>query len=179
MIDQILQLHPGSSWLHVGGDEVWNLKTCSKCKNNNESNSDIFLGHMIPVLEYVKQHSKTPIMWDDMMRDWDLNKLIRMGQLAEPMLWGYRTPLSQHFPKDTWSRYNTAFKRVWMASAFKGAFKSNADYVKIDVRVQNNLDWVHAASNLPNVTVAGLALTGWSRYRTVLGLPNTALFNRL
>ena len=41
----------------------------------------IFLQHMIPVLEHVKDKNLTAIMWDDMMREWTIDFL-------KGMLWG-------------------------------------------------------------------------------------------
>ena len=35
----------------------------------------IFLEHMIPVLQHVRDKGITPIMWDDMMRDWAIDAL--------------------------------------------------------------------------------------------------------
>ena len=35
----------------------------------------LFLDHMRPVLEHIKSKKVVPIIWDDMMRDWDVNVL--------------------------------------------------------------------------------------------------------
>ena len=35
----------------------------------------IFLEHMIPVLQHVRNKNVTPIMWDDMMREWTIDFL--------------------------------------------------------------------------------------------------------
>ena len=55
--------------------QVWNLKTCKKCVEDNRNKSMIFLEHMSPVLQHVGSKGVTPIMWDDMMRDWTIDFL--------------------------------------------------------------------------------------------------------
>ena len=55
--------------------QVWNLKTCKTCMEDNRNKSMVFLEHMIPVLQHVRSKDVTPIMWDDMMRDWTIDFL--------------------------------------------------------------------------------------------------------
>ena len=54
---------------------MWNLKTCRTCADDSRNKSMIFLEHMLSVLQHVKNKSLTPIMWDDMMRDWTIDFL--------------------------------------------------------------------------------------------------------
>ncbi|XP_068762095.1 hexosaminidase D-like [Montipora capricornis] len=165
MIDQVAALHPGIKWFHVGADEVWNLKTCRKCRDDVNNKSMIFLQHMIPVLEHVKDKNLTAIMWDDMMREWTIDFLKVVGKLAEPMIWYYRIDLKRHFPRDMYHRYMAAFPRIWTASAFKGSTGPNSDFVKISKHISNNLQWVEIMNKMSKTNeVLGIALTGWSRY---------------
>ena len=55
--------------------QVWNLKTCPTCTDDQRNKSMIFLEHMIPVLRHVRSKGITPIMWDDMMREWSIDFL--------------------------------------------------------------------------------------------------------
>ncbi|PFX31648.1 Hexosaminidase D [Stylophora pistillata] len=142
MIDQVAALHPGIKRFHVGADEVWNLKTCPTCADDQRNKSMIFLEHMIPVLQHVRNKGITPIMWDDMMREWSIEFLKKMFQ-----------------------RYCEAFPKIWTASAFKGATGPNSDFVTISKHVSNNLQWVEIMSKISKKSdVLGIALTGWSRY---------------
>ncbi|KAJ7383331.1 hypothetical protein OS493_028878 [Desmophyllum pertusum] len=175
MINQVTQLHPGMKWFHVGADEVWNLKTCRACTDDQRNKSVIFLEHMIPVLHHVRSKGVTPIMWDDMMREWTTDFLKEVGKLAEPMLWYYRTDLRRHFPKEMYQRYFEAFPKIWTASAFKGATGPNSDFVTISNHVSNNLQWVEIMSKISKRSqVLGVALTGWSRSLPIKGIKKTA-----
>lgn len=165
LIDQVLALHPGLQWFHIGGDEVWNLKTCPVCLKDAQNKSELFVHHMKPILKHLQGKKVTPIMWDDMMRYWPLEYLKELGPLVEPMVWAYRSDLTGYFPPDMWQRYGKAFKKIWAASAFKGATHPWSNFVPIGFHVQNNLYWLDIISKLPStLEVNGVALTGWSRY---------------
>ncbi|KAJ7384394.1 hypothetical protein OS493_021802 [Desmophyllum pertusum] len=165
LIDQVLALHPGVKWFHIGGDEVWNIKTCSVCQKDARNKSELFVHHMTPILTHLKNKQVTPVMWDDMMRNWPVEYLKELGPLVEPMVWAYASDLTGYYPPDMWQRYGEAFKTIWAASAFKGATHPWSNFVPIGFHVKNNLNWLNIISKLPaTLQVNGIALTGWSRY---------------
>ena len=170
VIREILDLHSEAKWIHLGGDEVWNLKTCSKCKESSMNSAELYQHHMIPLLKFVKELKSgevTPIIWDDMMRDWDVENLKLMAKYVEPMVWAYVPDLDNYykFPNGMWKRYFASFPKIWIASSFKGADKPVTNYPPIDHHIQNHLSWLKILSAFPkSVQVIGVALTGWSRF---------------
>ncbi|XP_078348228.1 hexosaminidase D-like isoform X2 [Oculina patagonica] len=165
LIDQVLTLHRGVKWFHIGGDEVWNLKTCQVCQKDARNKSELFVHHMSPILKHLQSRKITPVMWDDMMRHWPVEYLKVLGPLVEPMVWAYRSDLTGYFPPDMWQRYGEAFNKIWAASAFKGATHPWSNFVPVGFHVQNNLNWLDIIAKLPSsLEVNGIALTGWSRY---------------
>ena len=170
IIRDVLKLHPDSEWIHLGGDEVWNLKTCAKCKESSKSPADLYLHHMIPLFEYVEMQSDgkvIPIIWDDMMRSWDVKDLESMAKYVEPMIWAYVPDLRNYykFPNGMWDRYYKAFEKVWIASSYKGADKPVSNYAPIQQHITNHISWMNIISKFPKtMQVVGIALTGWSRF---------------
>lgn len=170
IIRDVLKLHPDSEWIHLGGDEVWNLKSCAQCKKSSKSSAELFLYHMIPLFEYVEMQSEgkvIPIIWDDMMRHWDVKDLQSMAKYVEPMIWAYVPNLENYykFPNGMWDRYNKAFERIWIASSYKGADKPVSNYVPIQQHITNHISWMNIISKFPKtMQVVGIALTGWSRF---------------
>ena len=80
VLTQVMEVHAGSSHLHIGCDEVFQLGTCSQCvqrinKVNTQPGSAyyntrmLFLDHVKAVASFVNRKGKTPIMWDDMLRN--------------------------------------------------------------------------------------------------------------
>lgn len=75
MIDQVMKLHPGARWLHVGCDEVYYLGEGEASRQwlqqEQNTKANLCLSHMRAVASHVlAQHpSTTPLVWDDMLRD--------------------------------------------------------------------------------------------------------------
>lgn len=59
---------PGSKYLHIGGDEVWNIGLCSRCKPtcDKEGRAALNLYWLKRVCEFAEANNRIPIFWDDM-----------------------------------------------------------------------------------------------------------------
>ncbi|XP_057308314.1 hexosaminidase D-like [Hydractinia symbiolongicarpus] len=174
LIDQIIALHPDSKYIHLGGDEVWNMKTCDQCLSSNMTDTELFKHHMIPLFKYSQTKKNfngeklQPIIWDDMMRKWSVKDLKEMSKYVTPMVWAYVANLDNysHFPDDIWKRYSEGFPEIWLASSFKGALKPWSNFVPIQQHLNNHLSWLKITTTLQGkgIKVTGIALTGWSRF---------------
>lgn len=69
MIAEVLAAHPESDYVHIGGDEVWSLGTCARCKQNVRriGSSRIYIDFVSPFIEQVVQAGRRPILWGDML----------------------------------------------------------------------------------------------------------------
>ncbi|MBN1808116.1 MAG: family 20 glycosylhydrolase [Planctomycetes bacterium] len=68
MADEVLDAHPSARFLHVGGDEAWDLGTCPACRDavEREGEGPVFGRHMEKILNHVLQRGVRPMMWADM-----------------------------------------------------------------------------------------------------------------
>lgn len=170
LVDQVLEMHPNLKWIHLGGDEVWNIRNCDRCVEGNFTDTDLYHRHMLPIINHVKTSRKslTPVVWDDMMRTWLVDDLKKMAEHVVPMVWGYVDDLSKHrsFPAGMWDRYMEAFPKLFFASSFKGALKPWSNFVPIRQHLNNHLSWLKIYKEFldKGKTVEGIALTGWSRF---------------
>ncbi|XP_036052147.1 hexosaminidase D isoform X3 [Onychomys torridus] len=143
MIDQILELHRGVRWLHIGCDEA-------------------VASHVLA------QHpGTTPLVWDDMLRDIPQEQLKASGvpQLVEPVLWDYGADLDVHSKIFLMGKYQECgFQRLWAASAFKGATGANQALPPVEHHIKNHEQWLQVAVSSPVDTLQGIILTGWQRY---------------
>jgi len=162
LFEDVLRLHPGIKRVHLGGDEVWSLASCEKCKPFADKNgkSALYLHHIEPIIKAVKEHGITPMLWDDMMRHWPVPELKRM-QGTQLVVWRYGTDIEEHLPEGVWDRFAESGLTLVAASAFKGA--AGVDEVWCDVipRAQNHIAWLKRARK---TKMSGIILTGWSRY---------------
>ena len=170
MLDQVIKLHPHARWFHLGGDEVWNIKTCKKCRAVKGSKADLYKSHMLPLVSYISSRNNSQnrtmrsIIWDDMLRGWSENELKQIAVHADPMVWAYGAGLS--FSGSMMSRYAKSFKTLWVASSFKGALKPWSNIVPTRQHASNHISWLNVIGQMTRskISVTGIALTGWSRY---------------
>ncbi|KAM6175771.1 hexosaminidase D [Erethizon dorsatum] len=173
MIDQVLGLHKGARWLHIGCDEVYYLGEGEASKRwlQQEQNSQakLCLSHIRAVASHVlSQHpSTTPLVWDDMLRDIPQDQLAASGvpQLVEPVLWDYSADLDVHAKVLLMEKYRECgFPRLWAASAFKGATGANQALPPVQHHLENHAQWLQVAGSGPADALQGIILTGWQRY---------------
>nr|CAD7260043.1 unnamed protein product [Timema shepardi] len=128
MIDQVVELHPGIKYLHIGCDEVYYLGDCVRCAmamvDHKWSKTQLFLSHVVRMAKYIRQkHSGViPLTWDDEFRDLTETELheSNVAHWVEPVVWKY-TPDVAILTSEMWDKYSSVFPAVWIASAFKGA----------------------------------------------------------
>nr|XP_034491316.1 hexosaminidase D isoform X3 [Marmota flaviventris] len=173
MIDQVLELHRGARWLHVGCDEVYYLGEGEASRRwlQQEQNSQakLCLSHMRAVASHVlaRHPGTTPLVWDDMLRDMPQDQLTASGvpQLMEPVLWDYGADLDIHSKVLLMEKYRECgFPRLWAASAFKGATGASQALPHIEHHLRNHAQWLQVAGSGPVDMLQGIILTGWQRY---------------
>ncbi|XP_045615407.2 hexosaminidase D [Procambarus clarkii] len=172
MIDQILEMHPGIDWLHIGSDEVYNLGECTRCQqyllHQQFGKNDLFLHHVKKVAKYVKEnYDIQPIMWDDEFRKIPLRAIqdSQVGQLLEIMVWKYSAGIMVDLRSDIWEKYSTVFNGIWIASAFKGAANPESYMTNINDRLSNHKEWMEIFDMYKStIPFRGIVLTGWQRF---------------
>ncbi|XP_042204044.1 hexosaminidase D-like [Homarus americanus] len=172
MIDQILEMHPGIDWLHIGSDEVYNLGECTRCQqyllHQQFGKNDLFLHHVKKVSRYIKEnYDVQPIMWDDEFRKIPLKAIedSQVGQLVEIMVWKYSTGIMVDLRSDMWEKYSSVFNGIWIASAFKGAANPESYITNINDRLGNHKEWMEIFDlYVSTIHFRGIVLTGWQRF---------------
>lgn len=163
MLDQILTLHPGIKYLHVGCDEVYDLGECPRCRARDRD--ELFLSHVGHVAHHVRAAGVRPIIWDDMFRNVpeDVVRQSGVAPLVDVMVWEYQPSLHQHLDKAIWPKYSRLFDGIWAATAFKGATGPRRLLPDVSYHLHNQHAWLEALSE-NSVALRGIVLTGWQRY---------------
>eukprot|EP00092_Neocalanus_flemingeri_P007701 GFUD01008317.1.p1 GENE.GFUD01008317.1~~GFUD01008317.1.p1 ORF type:complete len:703 (+),score=116.08 GFUD01008317.1:215-2323(+) len=166
IVDQVMAVHKKAKYLHIGCDEVFHLGECSQCLGNGRTS--IFIDHVTRVAKYVNiTYKVTPIIWDDMLRNFIVEEMQPLANLVEPMVWVYAEDVERFVPSYTWDRYNQVFDYFWTASAFKGAHGETLVVPDVQRHLNNNLNWLALmAQEEPRMRggFRGIVLTGWQRY---------------
>ncbi|XP_023324784.1 hexosaminidase D [Eurytemora carolleeae] len=165
-IDQVMKLHTGAKYVHIGCDEVYHLGTCEPCLD--QSRTVIFIDHVSRTAKYViTKYISKPIVWDDMLRNFMEDEMLKLASLVEPMVWVYAEDVYRFMPPYTWERYAQVFPYLWTASAFKGAHGETLVVPDAKRHLVNNLYWINVMREQgPKLKggFRGIALTGWQRY---------------
>ncbi|XP_006869679.1 PREDICTED: hexosaminidase D [Chrysochloris asiatica] len=173
MVDQVMELHCGARWLHIGCDEVYYLGEGETSRQwlqqPQNSKAKLCLSHLKAVASHVltRHPSTTPLVWDDMLRDVPEDLLQESGvpQLVVPVLWDYGADLDVHGKVLLMEKFQKCgFPQLWAASAFKGATGAPQTLTPIQHHLRNHLQWLRAAQAVPAGTLQGIVLTGWQRY---------------
>ncbi|XP_057357868.1 hexosaminidase D isoform X2 [Manis pentadactyla] len=173
MIGQVMELHPGARWLHIGCDEVYYLgegeASRQWLRQGQNNKAKLCLSHVKAVASHVlAQHpTTTPLVWDDMLRAIPEDQLSASGvpQLVEPVLWDYGADLDIHGKALLMEKYRECgFSRLWAASAFKGATGASQALTPIEHHLRNHMQWLQVAGGGPADMLQGIILTGWQRY---------------
>ncbi|CAG7833840.1 unnamed protein product [Allacma fusca] len=167
LIDQVIELHPASNYIHIGCDEAYQVSECPLCKNTDPKT--IFVDHVTRISNYIKtKYKKNVIIWDDMLRKYYTNELVssNLGSTTEVMIWDYTEDVERLIPNYLMDMYTSVFPHIWVASAFKGAFGEKLYNVNINRHALNHLSWLKTLGNYQAKikNFRGFALTGWSRY---------------
>lgn len=70
-INEVLELHPGINYIHLGADETWNLGSCEKCqevinRNPERGKMGIYVDHVSTICRHVIDKGLRPLIWADM-----------------------------------------------------------------------------------------------------------------
>lgn len=168
MVDDVLELMPEVRHFHLGGDEARNMGTRPETKAYVEKHGKdkLYLRHVEPILDKLNDRGIRPILWHDMMIDWDSDALNVIARKSDLMVWGYSgnpDTTSRHFSTKHIQRFHDHGFTLWGGAAYKGADGHNVDLPDIDRRQENALAWSDVARRF---FFKGVIATGWSRYST-------------
>ncbi|MGQ9662857.1 MAG: family 20 glycosylhydrolase [Kiritimatiellia bacterium] len=168
MVYDVLRLLPEVKHFHLGGDEAWTFGSHPDTQRfiAQHGRSALYLKHVEPILDGLNARGIRPMLWHDMMRDWDADALLRLAPKADLVVWGYRghpDTTQHHFNRKVIERFVEHGLTLWAATAYKGADGPDADLPSVVARQENALAWVEVARRYH---FAGILATAWSRYST-------------
>lgn len=168
MVDDVLAHMPTPRHFHLGGDEAWTFGSHPDTKVFIEKHGEgaLYLHHVEPILDKLHARGIRPLLWHDMMRDWDAEALRRLAKKADLVVWGYNghpDTVEQHYSTKVIQRFADADVPMWGAGGYKGGDRADGDVPVLANRVENAEAWVEVGRRFG---FHGLIATAWSRYAT-------------
>jgi len=168
MVEDVLAASPGLKHFHLGGDEAWSFGTHPDTKAYVEAHGKgaLYMHFVEPILDALIARGVRPILWHDMMQQWDAESLQRLAAKADLCVWGYRghpDSTQGHHSSKVMQRFADHGVPMWGACAYKGASGHNADLTDHDIHTLNAVGWAEVAGRFG---LKGVFATAWSRYST-------------
>ncbi|CAB3408414.1 unnamed protein product [Caenorhabditis bovis] len=175
MMNQIRELHPNSTRIHIGSDEAYHIAEDVRCLNRMEqkslTKSKIKLDHISRIGKMAKDFGfETVFAWNDMFDKEPVDVILESGiqKFITPVVWGYAADVTVegYFPPGLFDRIDQAFDKFYVASAFKGANGANQMFSNISVYLENHRSYVDLLDihEKAGQKVHGIFVTGWSRF---------------
>jgi len=166
MVDDVLSLMPGVRRFHLGGDEARTLGKGMRSQPFMEKHGKgkLYLNHVEPLLDHLNARGVRPLLWHDMMIDWDKSDLEKLATRSDLMPWSYGgDPASDgdHCHEGMIKRFKKAGFSLWGAGAYKGAEGYDAESPDLSLHIENAVGWMKLADQYE---FKGVVATAWSRY---------------
>ncbi|MCZ7644195.1 MAG: beta-N-acetylhexosaminidase [Planctomycetota bacterium] len=171
MVKEILEAHPNSRYIHLGADEAWQLGKSAESRAAVEkagSKEAHFIDHVTKFVRQVKLREKTPLIWDDMLREAPPEVLKRLPKTCGLVYWRYDADGGQYKPEmlPQLGKYLHGGYKVFGACAIRGAEQFFGNIPNYRKRMDNVDWWVEACETQGRL--AGLIATSWSRFNSNL-----------
>ena len=167
MMDDVLTLMPNVKRFHLGGDEAWTFGTHPDTKKyiTKHGKGALYLHHVEPLLDKLIKRKIRPMLWHDMMSEWDSSALRQLGRKADLVVWGYNGhpyAMKKLCNKEMIERFAKHNISLWGATIYKTG-PMDSDLPDIPQSETNALGWAEVAVRHGFV---GVIATAWSRYYT-------------
>jgi hypothetical protein len=160
-IDEVIELHGDSKFIHLGADETAGLASCPTClaraSQAEHGKFSVYLRHISRMCEYVISKGRRPMIWADMFLEGQCPHLAAALPVGTILVdWQYFGP----GPFASTQELRKAGCEVWGASAIRCAYNIQYSLPALAPRAENVLGWHDqaAADHLP-----GLIHTNWER----------------
>lgn len=166
MVDDLLALMPDTKYFHLGGDEARTFGKNPETRAYIEKHGKgaLYMHHVEPILDSLNARGIRPILWHDMMIDWDGDALLALAGKADLMVWVYGgdpESFGNHCNREMLQRFTEHGITLWGAAAYKGAEGYDADLPDVPLHAETAEAWVKTGRDFD---FAGVVATAWSRY---------------
>ncbi len=173
MCREMAEIYPSSRYIHIGCDEAWNLINCELCKEKYGENgyNKVFLEHTNRMAKIIASFGKTPVIWDDMVRNFSEEDFRLLDKNIVIMCWLYYDgDLAKGM--SLIHKYRKAGFHVIGASSAKCCEGMSSDFLdmpNIKDRLKNINDWSELSTKFD---LMGVITTVWSNYTGTIAPPH-------
>jgi hypothetical protein len=148
LLDEVIDAHPDSKYVHLGCDEVWSICKCETCKNIEDgSKVRTFIKFVNKLINHVATRGKTPIIWHDMLAGCDEEDIKLIDKRAVVVIWLYGGSNVEKLIDEWIPRFRRNGIEVMGAPSVRcHDGRDDQNYPVVENRIENIYKWANAAA---------------------------------
>ena len=166
LLEEMIENHPKSRYVHLGCDEVWYLCKCDLCQSkNNGSRVKTFISYVNKLIDFTIKKGKKPIIWHDMLDKCSKEQLKLLDNRAVVMIWIYNGKNINTRVKEMTKKLQENNIEVMGAPAVRSwDKKDDQNYPVVENRIDNLKQW---SKTIAEIGIDSMLSTNWA---TVFGM---------
>lgn len=159
LIEESVELHPNSKYIHLGCDEVWSLGQSEECKKSGLTRGQISVQFINKLAEKTVSLGKTPVVWHDMLAEADDESLAKLNKSIIVAVWLYSPEDVNTIAPNLEQRLHTLGIRTIPCSAIRAFDHApGQNYPCVEQRLRNVDSWIEL---IQQTRSSGMINTNW------------------
>lgn len=162
LLEEMMEAHPDSPYIHLGCDEVYSLCECAQCREAfGGIRERAFIAFLNRLIEFTSSRGRTPVFWHDMLDKCPPEELAKLDPRSVAMIWIYNGRNIEAEVSGLADKFRALGIEVMGAPAVR-SFDSaeHQNYPVLDNRTDNLRQWAEAAGRLHLDCVVATNWTG-------------------
>ncbi|MRN53773.1 family 20 glycosylhydrolase [Paenibacillus monticola] len=161
LLEEMMEAHPSSPYIHLGCDEVYSLCECGQCREAfGGIRERAFIAFLNQLIEFTANRGKTPVFWHDMLDKCPPEELAMLDPRSVAMIWIYNGRNVEAEVSGLAGKFGALGIEVMGAPAVR-SFDSaeHQNYPVLANRTDNLLQWAETGGRLH---ISCVVATNWT-----------------
>ncbi|QOS80451.1 family 20 glycosylhydrolase [Paenibacillus sp. JNUCC31] len=162
LLEEMIDAHPDSRYIHLGCDEVYSLCECERCKVEfGGIRERAFIAFLNRLIAFTAERGKQPIFWHDMLDKCPPDELAKLDQRSAAMIWIYNGRNIEAEVTSHANKFRSLGIEIMGAPAVRSFdWAEHQNYPVLLNRTDNLLQWAETADKLDLDCVVATNWTG-------------------
>ncbi|MFE6076915.1 beta-N-acetylhexosaminidase [Paenibacillus sp. NPDC057886] len=161
LLEEMIDAHPDSRYIHLGCDEVYSLCECERCKIEfGGVRERAFIAFLNRLIAFTAELGKQPIFWHDMLEKCPPEELAKLDKRSAAMIWIYNGRNIEAEVTSHADKFRSLGIEVMGAPAVRSFdWAEHQNYPVLLNRTDNLLQWAETADKL---NLGCVVATNWT-----------------
>lgn len=161
LLEEMMDAHPESRYIHLGCDEVYSLCKCEQCKEQfGGVRERAFISFLNRLIGFTVSRGRQPVFWHDMLDKCPPEELAKLDPRSAVMIWIYNGRNIEAEVTSLTGKFRVLGIEVMGAPAVRSFdWAEHQNYPVLGNRTDNLLQWAETADKLD---ISCLVATNWT-----------------